>query len=279
MDRAKSDIGTGLLGQIWYVLRHEPVPLLRYLAATIRLFAHYVLVPGPTRPSFGRRIATVGKILQVNFRIPGAVPPLDCLVLVEGLAAAPPGVVVEVGVFKGRSSALLSHLCAQAGRRMIAIDTFAGLPESDAAAYTAADAADRTYLWEAGQFAGTRGEFDRHVSTFGVASVVTAIASDIRNVERIPLDKEERVAFCFFDVDLIESYRGCLSAVAHQLAAGARVYLHEGSLSPIREMLQDATYWSSLGLEAPAVELIHETAHFQTNMTCLVFRQEAAGRV
>jgi hypothetical protein len=272
LDRARSEIGTGLFRQIWFVLRHEPLPLLRYLGATIRLLLDYLFVPRAARPSFARRVATLGKILQVNFRIPGAVPPLDCLVLAEGLSAAPPGVVVEVGVFKGRSSALLSHLCARAGRRMIAIDTFAGLPESDTAEYAAADAPDRTYLWERGQFAGTRGEFDRHVSQFGAASVLTAVASDIRHVDRIPLDDDERVAFCFFDVDLLDSYRGCIAAVSTQLAPGARMYLHEGSLSPIRELLLDNGFWTTLGLNPPGVEFVHETAKFQTNLACLTFQ-------
>jgi hypothetical protein len=56
---------------------------------------------------------------------------LTHLILIRAILSLPPtvpGVVVECGVWKGASSAMLSLACQLTGRRLLLCDSFAGLP-------------------------------------------------------------------------------------------------------------------------------------------------------
>jgi predicted O-methyltransferase YrrM len=51
--------------------------------------------------------------------------------LVETARAAPPGDLVEVGVYQGGSAAALGGVAREQGRRLFLFDTFSGIPHAD----------------------------------------------------------------------------------------------------------------------------------------------------
>ncbi|NEX15673.1 MAG: hypothetical protein C1943_03280 [Halochromatium sp.] len=73
------------------------------------------------------------------------------------------GSVLECGVFKGGSTCCLSYACDYLGLRLIAADSFQGLPESDS-------------YYSKGDFFGSLDEVKRNVELFGKPSCVTFLS-------------------------------------------------------------------------------------------------------
>lgn len=143
--------------------------------------------------------------------------------LVHSLARAQrllPGAMAEVGVYQGCSAKLIS--LASEGRPLHLFDTFAGLPEPDAAEsrhlkprqYHSSLASVRAFL------AGERNVFF-HPGCF------PATAAGL---------EEERFSFVHLDVDLKSSTRACLEFFHPRMVPGGIIMTHDYSfLDGVRE--------------------------------------------
>jgi hypothetical protein len=119
------------------------------------------------------------------------------------------GDYVECGVFKGGSLTCMSHVANYIGRKAIAADTFAGLPEADVSGY-----------WQKDQFVGPLDEVQSNVAAVGISSVVQweqGLFSDT-----LP-ELGRSIALMFLDTDLYNSSMSALEATFSKWSPGSMV--------------------------------------------------------
>jgi predicted O-methyltransferase YrrM len=121
--------------------------------------------------------------------------------LVREVRSAPPGDIVEVGVYQGGSAARLAEVAREQGRRLFLFDTFTGIPYA--------------------------GEFDFHkVGDFSDTSEV-AVRAAIPDAEIVPglfpdtlHEGVGPIALAHIDCDQYESVRACCKALEPRMIAG-----------------------------------------------------------
>jgi hypothetical protein len=130
-------------------------------------------------------------------------------------AAGVPGVLLECGTYKGFSACCLSHACGALGRKLVAVDSFRGLPEPGAGEpdhYRRAD------------FGGSLEEVRENLATHGRPEAVELHEG---YYETSLAGWDRPVALLWMDVDLYASARAVLDGVYPRLSAGAALFTHE----------------------------------------------------
>lgn len=128
------------------------------------------------------------------------------------------GACAELGVYKGHSSAVISHFARESGRRMYLLDTFAGFAQEqieDKLSDDAKAAFRDTSLEFAQETVGTSDLFRWVVGPFP-ASVTSELES-------------ERFAFVSLDCDLYEPTLAGLNFFFPRLEPGGLIFVHDYS--------------------------------------------------
>ncbi len=200
------------------------------------------------------RMRLVGRWIVCELKIPGGTTVLETIWLAyaASLAETESASWVEVGCFKGLSTARMSLLCRHWRRRLYVCDTFEGLPDSDDA-YEAVDKGP-SYHFKRGSYAGSEEEVLRNVANHGCVDRVTLVRGDVG--ETLPNNDFGTVGFAFLDVDLVDSYKACFSGLAANIEAGSVIAIHEACYSPIRRLIEDREFWSGLDLAAPRITYV-----------------------
>ena len=160
-----------------------------------------------------------------------------------------PGIIVEAGAYRGGSTAKLSLAAALAGRPLVVLDSFEGLP--------AAEADPRPTLFgkkarfEAGQYAGSLPTVMRTVGTWGDLTVCRFVPGWFdQTTPRVA----EPIAVLILDVDLVESVRTCLRHLYPHITPGGVVFSHDGHLPGVQALLSDETFWRrDVGCPPPVI--------------------------
>lgn len=156
--------------------------------------------------------------------------------------------VVECGVGKGGSTAKLSLVAQRAGARLVAFDSFRGMPANDER-HVGFDG--RTRVFRPGAFHGRLREVQRTVATFGAPGVV-----DYRKgwfADTLPAFAEP-VDVALLDVDLLASTRTCLMHLVPRLRPGGVIFTQDGHLRAIAALLADAAFWrDEVGVAPPQI--------------------------
>jgi O-methyltransferase len=163
--------------------------------------------------------------------------------------AAQPGLtVVECGVGKGASTAKLSLAARLAGARLIACDSYRGMPPNQE---RHEDLAGRPMQFRAGAFRGRLREVQRTVAAYGAAEVVEYRKGWF--AETLPgLDATVDVAL--LDVDLVASTRECLVHLVPRLRPGGVIFTQDGHLRAVAALLGDAAFWrDEVGVAPPPI--------------------------
>jgi O-methyltransferase len=160
---------------------------------------------------------------------------------------SPAGVIVEVGGYKGGSTAKMSRATRLAGRRLVVFDSFAGLPEHR-------ERHGRTIFGEetnfyAGQYAGRLQEVQANVGQCGALDVCDWIEGWFENTMSA---FHAPVAVAFIDVDLASSTRTCLKYLYPLLVPGG--FSHDGHLPLVLRVLRDDAFWENeIGVGRPPI--------------------------
>jgi hypothetical protein len=149
------------------------------------------------------------------------------------------GAVVECGCFKGGSTARLSLICKELGRRLVVFDSFEGLPEPED--WDADHQIARKRRFSRGEYRGGVDEVIANVAAYGSSSVCEFVpgwfSTTMKN--RTP----DQVAVAFVDADLVASTRDALESLWPRLSSGGIVYVHDAADAKLAAFLAD---WASL---------------------------------
>lgn len=168
------------------------------------------------------------------------------------LNAAVPGDIVECGAYKGGSTAQLSLIARDTGRKLIVCDSFQGLPEPEASEETMRGYRDAPGLrFRAGDFAGSLEEVRSSVQRFGSIESCTFVPGFFK--DSLP-GLDVTAAFVVADVDLISSTRDCLAALWPRLQSGGTWFTHDAHSDDYLRGMLDAEWWQrALGASPPVL--------------------------
>lgn len=168
--------------------------------------------------------------------------------------AGQPGLtVVECGCAHGSSAAKLSLAARRAGGRLIAFDSFQGIPEN-AERHVHLDGREIVFRHRA--FRGTLSTVRRVVEAHG-APEVCELRKGLFD-DTLP-QVTEAVDVAFVDVDLLASVRTCMRELLPRLRPGGVVFSHDGHLRAVHELLGAESFWTEeVGVPVPAIEGLGE---------------------
>jgi O-methyltransferase len=159
-----------------------------------------------------------------------------------------PGCIVEAGCFKGGSTAKLSIVAAEVGRRLVVFDSFEGIPENDEPHETTIFGDEARFA--AGSYAGRLSEVMDNVSAWGEPDVCEMKPGWFEDTMPSFTDA---VAVGFLDVDLASSTRTCLEFLYPRLIPGGVLFSHDGHLPLCIETIRDQALWRRIGGPAPRI--------------------------
>jgi len=276
MRRLTTNANGSLAEQVFAAMKTEPLEVLRYAWRTAAIVVAFI-AHGPG-PSVLWRLKLLLRFIYVHLRVPGGVTLPETLFLVEGVCNAPSdGALVEVGSWKGLSAVCLSLVSGARGQKLFAVDTFAGLPQTEGPLHVAANPS-RSYVFEKGAYFGSQDDFWSNMRRFGRPASVSTVQGDVCEMSALALPEGTTVGYAFIDVDLPTSYRGVFRVLAPYVGVGTRIHLHEGLLEPVLRLVQDPSFWKQLGLTSPSIEILQETKRLRTLLVELKFSGGGGGK-
>lgn len=120
------------------------------------------------------------------------------------------GHMLECGVYKGGTTACMSHVCAQLGIKLYAADSFQGLPHGSADGY-----------YKKGQFLGQFDEVVSNVEKFGSSTSVEYIRGWFSESLQ---EFKEPLALVFLDTDLYESSFDALNCIGKNIVPDGVIF-------------------------------------------------------
>jgi O-methyltransferase len=245
-----------LLGRPW--LRRGRGTLYRklrslgYLAGRDRAaIAAFLRASYPLSLPLRERVALVARFVHTTNQVRAYHSQAQMLTVADRILrfAGRPGLtVVECGCGKGASTAKLSLAARIAGGRLVAYDSFRGIPANDEVHH---DLLGRRMVFREGAFRGRLREVQRTVDAFGAPEVVTyrkGLFADTLAVDDGPVD------VVLLDVDLVASTATCLAHLYPRLRPGGVVFSQDGHLRAVVALLANPAFWRErVGSEPPAI--------------------------
>ncbi|HET7091220.1 MAG TPA: TylF/MycF/NovP-related O-methyltransferase [Anaerolineae bacterium] len=200
------------------------------------------------------RAGLVARFYRTVRAIPAGTTALSHVIMAREILSIPPhvrGDVIECGVWKGASTASLSLVCHVVGRRLLACDSFMGLPDAGLHLYLAPHSRTYGYL-KGGMFYGSLAEVQANVKALGRLEVCDFVpglfAESLKGLTR-------PIVFAFLDVDLPSSFQDCLQAIWPLLVDNGAIYVDDVGCMKIVRIFFDDMWWEQ-HLRCPAPGLV-----------------------
>ena len=159
------------------------------------------------------------------------------------------GCIVEAGAYKGGSTAKFSIVAKLAERKLVAFDSFEGLPDNNEQQETIFGG---NVDFSKGMYCGTLDEVKENVSRFGHVKVCEFIKGWF---DKTMPNFSEPIAAIYLDVDLASSTRTCLKWLYPLLVPGGILYSQDGHLPLVIEVFNNEKFWKNeVGCQKPHVE-------------------------
>lgn len=225
---------------------------LRFLAGRDRrAVVDFLRARYPISLSLAQRLRLVGRFIHITNHVRSYHSQAQMLAVADQilrLAGRPQLTVVECGCGKGGCTAKLSLVAKIAGARLIACDSFRGLPANDE---RHTDLKGRPMVFRAGAFRGRLREVQRTVHRYGAAETLEYCKGWF--ADTLPQLRQE-IDVVFLDVDLVESTRTCLVHLVPRLRPGGVVFTQDGHLRAVVALLADECFWrEEVGCPPPRI--------------------------
>lgn len=178
---------------------------------------------------------------------------LDFVIAILQTPREVPGVIIEAGCFRGVSSAKFSLAARLAGKQLVVMDSFQGIPPNS----EQHEIYGQAVSFAEGDYAGSRDEVVRNISDYGDISSCRFVEGWFDDT--LPHFKEQ-VAAVYLDVDLVSSTKSCLKYLWPLLNPGGVIFSQDGHLARIQELFADAQFWrDEVGCAPPHVDYLPKT--------------------
>lgn len=187
------------------------------------------------------RQTLVQRFRRIHAQIHCAHSERELLLMADELLTTPvKGCLVELGCYKGGSTAKLSLVAQVTGRTLVVCDSFEGLPEPDSRDQVHHHMRGEELRYTKGLYSGTLDEVRANIRQYGVfeaCQFVKGYFSD--TLPTLQVDP----CFVFMDVDLIASARDGLRCLWPRLRPMGRFYTHEVSIADFLQGIMDPRWW------------------------------------
>ena len=207
--------------------------------------------------SFKRRLGFVAQIYRISLHVWCVHSEHEILEVATAVLQTPAqveGVLVEAGCYKGGSTAKFSLLAKLAGRRLVAFDSFEGLPENQ-------ESNQRSIFGDVpnfnrGLYRGGLEEVTENIRRFGDLDSCLLVKGWFEKT--LPHFRESVVA-AFLDVDLASSTKTCLRFLFPRLQPGRCIFSQDGHLPLVIGVLEDDEFWErEVGWPRPPMQGLHQ---------------------
>jgi hypothetical protein len=160
------------------------------------------------------------------------------------------GPIVELGAYKGGSTAKLSILAKRTNRKLYVCDSFQGLPKPqiDGENESAIFDTSNKFVFQEGEFAGSLEEVKSNITRYGHIEVCEFVPGFFN--ESLP-KLDINPAFIFMDVDYVSSARDCLKYLWPQLKKNGYLFTHEAHMEEYIKGCMDRQWWHETLGECP----------------------------
>jgi len=213
------------------------------------------LFKGGLRASFFQRLFIIKKLYAIYGNVECPHTHDEILSFMEAILSIPPeteGCIVEAGSYKGGSTAKFSIAAGIAHRRLVAFDSFEGIPQHN-------EPRARTIFGDEtsfppGTYCGTLHEVKGNVARFGNIRVCEFVQGWFADTMPSFRPAEGGVTAIYLDVDLASSTRTCLKYLYPLLVPGGTLYSHDGHLPLVIDVFKDDRFWrEEVGCPRPRV--------------------------
>jgi len=204
--------------------------------------------------SFKDKVRLIKQLYVISSKVDSPHTQDEMLNMIRAILSLRPesnGVVVEAGCFKGGGTAKFSLAADIVGRKLVAFDSFEGIPEND-------EPQDKDIFgWKArvfkkGDYCGTLEEVISNVTRFGKIERCRFIKGWFDDT--MP-DFKEPISAIYIDVDLASSTRTCLKYLFPLLERGGILYSQDGHLPLVVDVFSDDDFWlKEVGCKKPLIQ-------------------------
>jgi len=232
-----------------YILAHVSIILLK-----VELYCYFVyfLIKHPKQ--IIRRWIILKRFRQIHKAIPCAHSEAELLHIADEILKVPntvEGDIIECGVWKGGSTCKLSIVAKMTGRKLIACDSFEGLPEPEEHDRAHIHSNGKIEIYKKGDYATSIAEVKANLIKFGEPDSVELVKGWFHETLPKLKNRRARAILVFIDVDLQESIKCCLENLWPILVKGCKFFTHEAHHVLTVKLLTDKDFWKKLGEYEP----------------------------
>jgi O-methyltransferase len=206
----------------------------------------------PVKLDLPSRLRLLAQLTHITNHVRGYHTQAEMLRVIDRILARadrPDLVVVECGVAKGSSTAKLSLATRAARGRLLAFDSFRGIPPN-VELHRHLDG--RSVRFHEGAFTGRLASVERVVAEHGAPEHTTLIKGWF--ADTLAALPAAHVDVALLDVDLLSSTRTCVRALWPKLRRGGVLFTQDGHLEAIVQLLGDPAFWrDEVGVEPPSI--------------------------
>jgi O-methyltransferase len=224
----------------------------KYNKEKIDFVYNFIFEKTPGISSF-KKMLLVFKFLYISFRVDCAHSNIEMLKIAESIFKIPSslkGVVVEAGSYKGGSTAKLSLVAKEVGRKLVVFDSFEGIPFNKEIHLNSEDK-EVLFIFPKGMYTGSLDEVRRNINKYGAPEVCVYKKGLF---EKTMPKFDNKIAAIFLDVDLASSTQTCLKYLYPKLQTGGILFSHDGHLILVRKVFNDKKFWKNeVGFPRPKI--------------------------
>lgn len=224
--------------------RQALMTTVRYFIINVNSWVSYTVFLLKSPSQLLERIIILKRFRKIHRLVPCAHSERDLLFIADTILRIPSrlkGDIVECGVYKGGCTCKLSIVANMTGRKLIACDSFEGLPAPKDYDVVHVYSNGKKELYKKGDWRGSLKEVRANIDKFGESSSVELVRGWFQ--ESLPKLEHRKFASIFLDVDLKESIECCLLNLWPRLQPGCRLFTHEADHDLTLKLFSSREFW------------------------------------
>jgi len=221
-------LGYALLQAIDFVLKEG-------LSKPLRTYLEYLRFLAKSPKQWQKRVEILRRYRAIHRAMHCGPSESELLHIADEILLIPDsleGDIIECGVYKGGSTCKLSIAAKLTKRKLVACDSFSGLP---------VPGEDEKMHFEQGQYLAALNEVHDSITRFGELNSVEIVPGWFH--ETLPRLRDRKFIAIFEDADLYESVLCCVKNLWPALQPGCKMFTHEVPYPPALKAYTDQAFW------------------------------------
>lgn len=246
----------GLYARLRHAIATSVSPMFRHRWKALSRITGYSGILSISALTFGQKLGLIRGCMRVDWNIILGHRPQEIAFIFQEMArlGGGEGVMIEAGCWNGGSTAKFSLMCQLLGIKLQVYDSFQGV-EPVTGAY------DHWYDYS-GEYSASEALVRGNVAKYGCIELCSFHPGWFKDTMAEGLITDP-VRFVYIDCDLSKGTKEVLDGIRGHLTHPSIIFSQDYHIPPVREMLNSADTWKSIGMEIPEIRFgAHHTAGF-----------------